>query len=101
MYNKNHDQCRMCYHSELRRYREKPMLMMCRRCWWIWRFATSNQKYLRSVITIKMSHELVTKELKAKLCAERKKNKKLRAENKEMWEKAETHPCCKHVHKKT
>jgi len=47
-----------------------------------------------------MSHELVIKELKAKLCAERKKNKKLRAENKEMWEKAETHPCCKHVHKK-
>ena len=24
MYNKNHDQCRMCYHSELRRCREKP-----------------------------------------------------------------------------
>ena len=44
--------------------------------------------------------ELVIKELKAKLRAERKKNKILRAENKEMWEKAETHTCCKHVHKK-
>ena len=44
--------------------------------------------------------EQVIKELKAKLRAERKKNKILRAENKEMWEKAETHSCCKHVHKK-
>ena len=47
-----------------------------------------------------MSSDEVVKKLKAQLRDLRKKYKEVRQENKEIWEKAEKHDCCKHVHKR-